>query len=91
MSDEKITRAIRARIRRKILGILCDKEKESVHGIAEQLEITESTASRHLKLLYDLDILDFEKKPPEKFYFLKISEIKELFEAYNNIIKNELS
>ena len=87
MPDEKLARAIRSKIRRDILHILYNKEKASVHAIAKQLNITESSASKHLKLLYDLGFINFENKPPEKFYFLKIKEIKELFTAYDKIVK----
>ncbi|MEF8834751.1 MAG: metalloregulator ArsR/SmtB family transcription factor [Candidatus Thermoplasmatota archaeon] len=83
MPDEKLARAIRSRKRRNILQMLCKNEKMSVHEIAEELDLTESSASKHLTLLYDLGLVDYEKKPPEKFYFLKIDEVKEMFEIYN--------
>ncbi|MHA1526488.1 MAG: ArsR/SmtB family transcription factor [Promethearchaeota archaeon] len=91
MPDEKIARAIRPRIRRDILHLLCQNEKLSVHEIRDKLNVSESTASRHLKLLYDLGLINFEIKSPEKFYFLKIKEIAELLEVYDkivNIMKN---
>ncbi len=87
MPDEKLARAIRSKIRRDILHILYHKEKVSVHEIAKRLDISESSASKHLKLLYDLGFVNFENKPPEKFYFLKIKEIKELFKVYDKIVK----
>jgi DNA-binding transcriptional ArsR family regulator len=87
MPDEKLARAIRSKVRRDILHILYRKEKVSVHEIAEQLNITESSASKHLKLLYDFGFVNFKNKPPEKFYFLKIKEIKELFNVYDKIVK----
>lgn len=87
MPDEKLARAIRSRIRRDILHILYQKESVSVHEIAKKLNLSESSASKHLKLLYDLGFVNFENQPPEKFYFLKIKEIKELFEVYDKIVK----
>lgn len=87
MPDEKLARAIRSRIRREILHILNKKEKASVHEIVAKLNITESSASKHLKLLYDLGFVDFEEKHPEKFYFLKIKEIRELFRVYDKVVK----
>jgi len=87
MPDEKLARAIRSRIRRDILHILYQKEKISVHEIAKKLNISESSASKHLKLLYDLGFVNFEDQPPEKFYFLKIKEIMELFKVYDKIVK----
>ncbi|MFH1391702.1 MAG: helix-turn-helix domain-containing protein [Candidatus Diapherotrites archaeon] len=88
MSDEKLARAIRARSRRNILKILCKRKRVSVHEIAEELNLSESLASRHLKMLYDLRIIDSAYEPPEKFYSLKIKEIKQLFKAYDQVIKH---
>ena len=87
MPDEKIARAIRARIRRDMLHLLCQNEKLSVHEIRDRLNVSESTASRHLKQLYDLGVVDFEIKAPEKFYFLKIKEFAELLEVYDKVVE----
>ena len=87
MSDEKLARAIRAQVRRDILHLLCQNEKMSVHQIKDKLNVTESTASRHLKQLYDLGTVEFEKDPPEKFYFLKIKEMKEFLVIYDKIVE----
>jgi len=86
MQDEKIARAIRPRIRRDILHLLCENAKLSVHKIRDLLNTTESTASRNLKILYDLGFVDFEIKSPEKFYFLKIKEMKELLRVYYMVV-----
>ncbi len=58
MPDEKLARAIRARTRKDILHLLCQNERLSVHKISDLLNITESTASRHLKQLDDLQYQD---------------------------------
>ena len=87
MPDGKIARAIRTRLRRDILHLLCQNEKLSVHEIRDKLNVSESTASRHLKMLYDLGFINFEIKAPEKFYFLKIKELAELLEIYDKIVK----
>ena len=63
------------------------KEKVSVHEISKTLTITESSASKHLKLLYYFGFIDFESKHPEKFYYLKIKEIRDLFDVYDKIVK----
>jgi DNA-binding transcriptional ArsR family regulator len=87
MPDERLARAIRSRIRREIMHQLCQKERLSVHEIAERLSITESSASKHLKLLFDLGLVDFEEKFPEKFYFLRIKELKEFFSFYDDVVE----
>ncbi|MFH1589880.1 MAG: ArsR family transcriptional regulator [archaeon] len=87
MPDEKLARAIMSRVRRDILHILTIKPKQPVHLIADELKITESSASKHLKLLHDLDILEFHDEGKERFYSLKILEIKELLNAYGTVIR----
>lgn len=87
MPDEKLARAIRSKVRRDMLHILHEKGATSVHEIKNKLGITESLASKHLKLLYDLGFVSFEKKPPEKFYSLKMKEIGELFIVYDKIVE----
>lgn len=87
MVDEKLARAIRSRIRRNILEWLSEKERVSVHEFAEHYELSESCASKHFKLLYDLGFLDSEEKHPEKFYFLKVKELKQLVEVYRKVVK----
>ncbi len=87
MPDEKLARAIRSKIRRDIFHILYKKQRVSVHEVAEQLNITESSASKHLKLLYDLGFLNFEREHPEKYYFLKFKELKQFFKIYDSVVK----
>ena len=87
MPDEKLARAIHCRVRRNILSLLSKNPKLSVHHIAEKLKITESAASKNLKLLYYLGLIDSVDKPPEKFYYIKIEEVKQLLEGYNVVVK----
>jgi DNA-binding transcriptional ArsR family regulator len=85
--DEKLARALRARIRRDILHRLGDNNRLMVKEIAIKLKITESKASKHLKFLFDMGVVKMEDEPPKKFYSLKFPEIKELVEAYDKIVK----
>ena len=87
MPDEKLARALRARIRRKILKKILENGKMNVKQVAGELGISEYSASRHLKLLYDLGILDCEVRHPEKYYFLKVKSIKKLLEAYDEVVE----
>lgn len=90
MSDDETAIAVRPKVRREILQLLCQEEKLPVHKIRDLLGITESTASRHLKILYHLGFVDFEIKAPEKFFFLKMrtkKEIEVFLRVYNNIAK----
>ena len=83
--EEKLSGAISASSRRQICRLLAQKEF-NVKEIASKTQMSVSLASRHLKLLYDLGFLSVRKKFPNKFYSLKIEELKALLEAYSEVI-----
>ena len=86
LKEEKLSRAISAFSRRQILRLIADTEM-TVKDIAESTEMSVSLASRHLKLLYDLGFLNVRKEFPNKFYSLKVKELKGLLELYDKVIK----
>ncbi|MBI2662034.1 helix-turn-helix transcriptional regulator [Candidatus Woesearchaeota archaeon] len=83
--EEKLARAISAFSRREILRLLADQEL-TVTEIAEQTTMSVSLASRHLKMLYDLGFLAVKAQFPNKFYSLKVKELKELLVVYDKVI-----
>ena len=84
--EEKLSRAISANSRRKILRLLADRER-TVKEISEITKMSVSLASRHLKLLYDLGFLNARKEFPHKYYSLKVKELKTLLVHYDKVIK----
>lgn len=86
LQEEKLSRAISASSRRKILRLLAEKEL-TVKDVATQTKMSVSLASRHLKLLYDLGFLLVRQKFPNKFYSLKLKELKGLLEQYDKVIQ----
>ena len=83
--EEKLSRAISASSRRQILRLLTKKEL-TVKEIASITQMSVSLASRHLLMLYDLGFLSVRKKFPNKFYSLKVTELKPLLKIYNEVI-----
>ncbi|MBR9683485.1 winged helix-turn-helix transcriptional regulator [Candidatus Woesearchaeota archaeon] len=83
--EEKLSRAISASSRRKILRLISNKER-TVKEISELTGMSVSLASRHLKMLYDLGFLNVRVKFPFKFYSLKIKDIVGLLNAYDKVI-----
>ena len=83
--EEKLSRAISASSRRKILRLLSIGER-TVKEIAKITGMSVSLASRHLKMLHDLGFLDVRAKFPYKFYSLRIKDLKGLLDAYDKII-----
>jgi DNA-binding transcriptional ArsR family regulator len=87
MPDEKLARALRARIRRRILKTIMDSGELSVTEISERLGIGKYSASKHLKLLYDLGLVKVREDPPRKLYYVSVPELKELLEAYDKVVE----
>lgn len=83
--EEKLSRAISAYSRRKILRLLVEKER-TVSEVVQLTKMSKSLASRHLKMLYDLGFLNVRKEFPNKFYSLKIKDLKSLLDAYDRVI-----
>jgi DNA-binding transcriptional ArsR family regulator len=86
IKEERLARGISAYSRRQILRLISDKEL-TVKDISEKTKMSVSLASRHLKLLYDLGFLKVKVSHPNKFYSLKIKEIIQLLDVYDNVIK----
>jgi DNA-binding transcriptional ArsR family regulator len=87
MADERLARALRTKKRRQILQLLVKKEFISVNEISKSLKMSESLASRHLKMLYDMGLLGYNFEPPEKYYFIKIKSLSKMLLAYQNVVK----
>jgi len=88
--EERLSRAISAESRRKILQLLSEKER-TVKEIAKTTQMSVSLASRHLKLLYDLNFLNVRKSHPYKFYSLKTKQLQQILICYNQISQQDES
>ena len=84
MPDEKLARALGSRTRRDIIHILLKKEMP-VHKIADSMGLSEVNASKHLKKLYDLGLLNSKINGRERYYSIKITEIKDLIREYDAV------
>ena len=86
MSDDKLARALGSKIRRDIIHFLL-KTDLTVHEIATQVKISEVNASKHLKKLFDLGLLNSWTEGRERYYSIKIKEIKGLISEYDNVVR----
>ncbi len=84
MPDEKLARALGSRVRRNIFHSLIKKEL-SVHQIADKFGVSEVNASKHLKKLYDLGLLDTKTEGRERYYSIRIPEIRLLIREYDKV------
>ncbi len=88
MPDEKLARALGAKVRRDIIKLLL-KGESSVCDVAKSLDLTEVNASKHLKKLFDLGLLETKLDGRNRFYSIKFGELKSLikeFDKFTNVL-----
>ncbi len=73
--------------RLKILDILRKNNKNSSE-IQKELRRSQSTISKHLNMLSENNIIDFEKKDNVKYYKIKNLDVFTLLSSINSIVGN---
>jgi ArsR family transcriptional regulator, virulence genes transcriptional regulator len=77
-------KAIAHPIRISIIGYLEDGKKRTVTEIHKYLGIEQSTASHHLVILKDRDVLGSKREGKNTLYFLKHENLKVLLSCINS-------
>ncbi len=68
---EKVLKSLANNRRLKILRVLKKEKRCSVGYIAEEIELSFKSTSRHLAVLYNADIVEKTQKGLEVYYYLK--------------------
>ena len=74
-------------VRLEILYLL-EKDKFSSSEIQEELSRSQSTISKHLNMLIENDLINFEKKDNIKYYKIENIEVFDLINTINTIVLN---
>jgi DNA-binding transcriptional ArsR family regulator len=77
-------RAIAHPVRISIVGCLEDGKRKTVTEIHKQLGIEQSTASHHLGILKDKDVLASKREGKNTRYFLKHENLKTILNCVSN-------
>ncbi len=73
-SLEKTLKVLANRRRLKILQLLRNKEEFSVGSIAESINLSYKSTSRHLAILYSAEFVDREQRSSEVYYRLSLRQ-----------------
>lgn len=79
----KLMKTISHPSRLKIVDLLLEKGKLSVKEIYENIGITQSNASQHLKALEDVGILISEREKKNILYDVQMTQIVKLLKCVN--------
>lgn len=72
-------------VRLAILSLLVAKEKMTVTDIFSKLEIEQSTASHHLRLMRSAGIVDLTKSGKHSFYYVANDVILKIFDSISTV------
>jgi DNA-binding transcriptional ArsR family regulator len=81
-------KAIAHPIRISIIGYLEDGKKHTVTEIHKKLGIEQSTASHHLVILKDRDVLSSKREGKNTLYFLKHPNLKNVLNSIGDCCKD---
>ena len=76
----QIIKAISHPMRLRIMGLLGEGNKLTVTEIHKELGIEQSSASHHLGILRDKNILESDRQGKNTFYYLKRKKLSKLME-----------
>jgi len=95
-----VFQAIADPVRRDIIELLAD-ETLTVNAIAKKFDISRPAVSKHLKILKECDIIDYQKQGRERLCFIQpknlvpafmwISQYRELWEGKLDRFENYLA
>ena len=74
-------------VRLEILYLL-EKTKFNSSEIQEELDRSQSTISKHLNMLVENDLIDFEKVDNIKYYRIANNDVFDLINSINTIVLN---
>ncbi|WP_129408414.1 ArsR/SmtB family transcription factor [Marinitoga lauensis] len=88
--SSKIFKALSSPIRLRIIEII-QKRKCNISKIKEELKLSQSSISQHIKLLEDAGIITKIKKENHIFCEIKHREIFKILKTVNFIMRNEIT
>lgn len=82
MDDEKVFKALADNSRRKLLDLLCDKNGQSLGELCGHLDMSRQSATQHLQLLQDANLVTAVKRGREKLHFINPVPLQDVYERW---------
>ena len=82
MDDDKVFKALGDPTRRKLLDLLYEKNGQTLGELCEQVEMTRQSATQHLGLLEDANLVSTVRRGREKLHFINPVPLHEVYERW---------
>ena len=80
--SDKVFKALADPTRRKVLDLLAAENGQTLGALCEHLEMTRQSATQHIDLLVDANLVTAVKKGREKLHFINPVPIHEVYERW---------
>jgi DNA-binding transcriptional ArsR family regulator len=82
MDSDKVFKALADPSRRKVLDLLYGKNGQTLGQLCEHLEMTRQSATQHLGILEDANLISTVKRGREKLHFINPVPLHEVYERW---------
>ena len=82
MDSDKVFKALADPSRRKVLDLLYEKNGQTLGQLCEHLEMTRQSATQHLGILEDANLISTVKRGREKLHFINPVPLHEVYERW---------
>ncbi len=79
MNSDLVFKALADPSRRKLLDLLCAKNGQTLGQLCEHLDMSRQSATQHLDLLVDANLVSTQKRGREKLHFLNPVPLHEVY------------
>lgn len=83
----QLMRAISHPLRLEIMAFIDTKKSVKVHDIYTSLQLDQSIASQHLKILRDQDLVEYKRNGKEKYYSINYDRVKTVNKLVGDFFK----
>lgn len=80
--SDKVFKALADPTRRKVLDLLAAQNGQTLGALCEHLEMTRQSATQHIGMLVDANLVTTVKKGREKLHFINPVPIHEVYERW---------
>jgi DNA-binding transcriptional ArsR family regulator len=82
MDADKVFKALGDPTRRRLLDLLCEQNGQTLGQLCEHLEMTRQSATQHLGLLEDANLISTVWRGREKLHFINPVPLHEVYERW---------
>jgi DNA-binding transcriptional ArsR family regulator len=82
MTADKVFKALGDPTRRKVLDLLCEKNGQTLGQLCEHLAMTRQSATQHLDLLEEANLVSTVRRGREKLHFINPVPLHDIYERW---------